>query len=76
MHKEYIAIEGKEFIIEWYFNKQRKSQAKSYLERMPKKEQIAAVKLLQLFANIGQIRDKTKFRFEGDHIYAFKTGQN
>lgn len=71
-NKEYIAFEGKEFTIEWYFNNKGKSIALEYFESLEDKDQIKLLELLALMGNVGEIKNKTKFNNEGDKIYAFK----
>lgn len=70
--KEYIAFEGNEFTIEWYFDKKDGSIALDYFESLDDKNQISLLKLFELMGNVGEIKNKTKFRNEGDKIYAFK----
>lgn len=57
---EYIAYSGKEFTLEWYYNK--KSEALEYYQSLTVPERRAVLNL-------------TKFRSEGNKIYAFKTNQ-
>lgn len=70
--REYIAFEGKEFTIEWYFNAKGASVSLDYFESLSDAEQIKLLNLFELIGNIGIIKNKTKFRNEGDNIYAFK----
>jgi phage-related protein len=70
--KEYIAFKGDEFTIEWYFDKKGKSIALEYLEALEKDEQVKLLLLIKLIGNMGTIKNITKFRNEGDMIYAFK----
>lgn len=70
--REYIAFEGKEFTIEWYFDDKGKSISLDYLESLGEKEQAKLFELMKLMGNVGVIKNKTKFRSEGDKIYAFK----
>jgi len=69
---EYIAFEGEKFTIEWYFNAKGKSIALEYLESLSDEDQIKLFELIKLIGNVGIIKNKTKFRNEGDKIYAFK----
>lgn len=71
-YKEHVAFEGKEFIIEWYFDNNDKSTVLDYFESLDDKDQINLLKLFELMGNVGEIKNKTKFRNEGDKIYAFK----
>lgn len=69
---EHIAFEGREFRIEWYFDVKGNSAALDYFESLSEPEQIKLLNLFELMGNIGNIKNKTKFRSEGDKIYAFK----
>ena|ERR1700738_4492386 len=70
--KEYIAYKGSEFTIEWYFDVKGKSSALAYFNKQPKEKQRKLLNLFRLMRDQGKIFDKTKFRNEGDKIYAFK----
>jgi len=70
--KEYVAFEGEKFTIEWYFDTKGKSISLEYLESLEDEEQAKLFELMKLIGNIGIIKNKTKFRNEGDKIYAFK----
>lgn len=61
-----------EFTIEWYYDAKGKSQAFEYFNQLDEDRQDKAVNLFALMANMGKIHNKTKFRSEGDGIYAFK----
>ena len=69
---EYIAFEGEKFLIEWYFDSKGNSIALDYFESLNEDEQIKLLSLFELMGNIGVIKNETKFRNEGDKIYAFK----
>lgn len=70
--KEYVAFEGKKFTIEWYFDSKGKSISLNYLESLDEGEQVKLFELMKFIGDIGIIKNKTKFRSEGDKIYAFK----
>lgn len=70
--KEYIAYEGSKFIIEWYFDSNGKSVALDYFESLDDGNQIKLMGLFELMGGLGEIRNKEKFRYEDDKIYAFK----
>jgi phage-related protein len=72
MTKEYIAYEGTEFKIEWYFDEKGESQALDFLMNLPANEQRKVFYLFKRLGDFGKIHDITKFRNEGDSIYAFK----
>lgn len=70
--KQYIAYKGPEFIIEWYYDIKGQSLALEYFKKQPKDKQRKLLNLLRLMGEQGKIFDETKFRNEGDKIYAFK----
>lgn len=70
--KEYIAYQGEEFTIEWYYNSKGESPALEYFNELDEDRQDKAIALFALMAHMGKIRNETKFRNEGDGIYAFK----
>jgi hypothetical protein len=70
--KEYIAYEGINFTIEWYYNKKGVSQSFEYFDQLSNKMQDKLLYLFKRMGDHGKISDKTKFRHEGDQIYAFK----
>lgn len=69
---QYTAFEGTEFLIEWYFNTKGNSDALDYFESLDENEQLKLLDLFRLIGNNGEIKNKTKFRYEGDKIYALK----
>ncbi|OGV29190.1 MAG: hypothetical protein A3E88_01870 [Legionellales bacterium RIFCSPHIGHO2_12_FULL_35_11] len=69
---EYVAFKGRKFLIEWYFDAKGNSIALDYFESLNDDEQIKLLNLFELMGNIGIIKNETKFRSEGDKIYAFK----
>lgn len=70
--KNRIAYEGSDFKIEWYIDEKGYSQALEYYEEQPKDKQRKLLNLYRLMGDQGKIFDETKFRYEGDGIYAFK----
>lgn len=72
MIKEFIVYAGAEFTIEWYYNDQGKSPAKTYFDNLSRERQLDAMKLFMAMARVGKILNITKFRHEGDGIFAFK----
>jgi phage-related protein len=70
--KEFIAYEGSKYRIEWYFNEKGVSQALDFFLDLSAKEQQKVFYLIKRIGDFGFISDKTKFRNEGDQIYAFK----
>ena len=72
MNKEFIVYKGLEFTIEWYYNDRGKSPAKAYFDELDRERKLDAFELFMTMARIGKILNITKFRHEGDSIYAFK----
>ncbi|MCS5712851.1 MAG: type II toxin-antitoxin system RelE/ParE family toxin [Candidatus Babeliales bacterium] len=72
---DYIVIEGSKFTIEWYYNKNYKSDVFEHYESLSASEQMDALVLFEIMAKEGKILNTTKFNSEGDQIYAFKPGQ-
>lgn len=70
--REYIAYDGNCFIIEWYFNSKDESQALDYYLSLGDDERIQILKLFKRIGDSGEIKNKTKFMYEGNKIYAFK----
>ena len=69
---EYVVYRGESFTIEWYFNHVNHSEAFEYYNSLSAPEKIQLLKLIKRMGDVGEIKDKTKFRHEGDKIYAFK----
>lgn len=72
---DYLIIESRKYAIEWYYNKNHKSDVLEYFESLGVSEQMDALVLFETMAKEGKILNTTKFNFEGDQIYAFKPGQ-
>jgi len=70
--KEYIAYKGTCYSIEWYYDESGYSQPFEYLMNLSSDMQKKAFYLFKRMGDIGKINDITKFRNEGDQIYAFK----
>src|SRR5262249_23495820 len=70
---EIVAYKGKKFTIEWYYNQNGYSQALEYAEGLEEADKKKLAALLKFMGDIGQIRNKEKFRHESGGIYAFKT---
>ena len=69
---EYLVYAGGSFAIEWYFNEKGHSDALHYYESLRDSDRIQILKLFKRMGDGGEIKDKTKFMYEGDKIYAFK----
>ena len=73
MRKEDCVIyKGGFFQIEWYFDSEGKSQPYEYYESCDVGQKRKFLMLCQRMGDFGKINDITKFRNEGDGIYAFK----
>jgi hypothetical protein len=69
---EYIAYKGDCFTIEWYIDEKQESQPLTYYQALDQGQRIQLLKLFKRMGDAGEIKDITKFRNEGDKIYAFK----
>lgn len=69
---QHTAYAGSEFVVEWYFDEQGKSQALAFFNRQPLEKKRKLLNLLRLIGDHGKIFDESKFRNEGNGIYAFK----
>jgi len=73
MDKESCVIYvGEKFILEWYYDKDGRSAAYDYFEQSTEDLQDKFLILVKKMGDSGKIYDITKFRNEGDGIYAFK----
>ena len=70
--REIVAYSGQCFTIEWYYNEKRESPALEYFLQLSDDRQDKLFTLLKRLGEIGKIFDETKFRNEGDKIFAFK----
>jgi len=71
-NKERIAYQGPSFTIEWYWDALGRSPPLEYFEQLPEDRQDHLLMLLKRMGDFGRIFDKTKFRGEGQQIFAFK----
>ena len=69
---QHIAFDGEQFRIEWYVDATGHSQPLEFAEEMAKEYVAKFAQLLKVMGEVGMIRNTTKFRYEGDKIYAFK----
>ena len=74
--KETIAYKGPAFTIEWYHNENGNSQPLDYFNNLTIEEQAEALVLFKRMGDAGKINNTTKFRNEGDKIFAFKPKPN
>ena len=76
MVKRFVAYEGSEFTIEWYYNQHGKSSALEYFEKLTRSSKKKIAHLFFALGDAGKIYNKEKFRHEGNQIYALKTSQD
>lgn len=69
---EYILYQGEQFTLEWYHDAAGTSEVREYFEALDEEQQLRLLYLVKRMGDSGKIHDKTKFRNEGDQIYAFK----
>jgi phage-related protein len=73
VHEDEIVIyQGSQFTIEWYFDERGVSLARNYYKSLVVERRVKFIKLVRLISETGKIFDITKFRNEGDQIFAFK----
>ena len=70
--KSCIIYSGEKFTLEWYYDKNGKSVAYDYFMESTEDLQDKFLVLIKKIGEFGKIYDITKFRNEGDGIYAFK----
>jgi phage-related protein len=71
-NKSCLIYKGEKYILEWYFDKNGKSVANEYYLKASEDLQRKFLVLTRKMGDSGKIFDITKFRNEGDGIYAFK----
>ena len=69
---EVVVYKGSAFTIKWYFDERGNSAAREYYEALSTERRVKLLKLVRLMGEIGRIFDTTKFRNEGDQVFAFK----
>lgn len=67
-----VIYEGLFFQIEWYFDSKGNSQPFDYFQECDLTQKRKFLMLCQRMGDFGKIMDCTKFRNEGDEIFAFK----
>jgi phage-related protein len=72
MTKKFIAYQGEEFTVEWYFNNLGNSNALDYFLKLTENQKNKTFYLIQKLAETGKIFNKEKFTYEGDQIFAIK----
>lgn len=72
MKKKFIAYDGQEFTIEWYYTSRGKSEAFDYFDELSEERKNKLTYLFYAMGDAGKISSIEKFRNEGDKVYAFK----
>ena len=70
--KSCVIYSGPKFTLEWYYQKDGKSKAYDYFMKSTEDLQDKFLVLAKKIGDSGKIFDTTKFRNEGNGIYAFK----
>ncbi len=70
--KEYVIYSGGKFVIEWFYDNNGKSDVLDFFEALDSVQKQKILHLVKRMGDAGKISDKTKFRNEGEKIYAFK----
>jgi len=71
-NKTCIIYRGQKFTVEWFYDNNGKSVAYDFFMESSENIQDKLFILVKRMAEFGKISDKTRFRNEGDGIYAFK----
>lgn len=69
---EYVIYSGEKFVVEWFYDEDGSSDSFIYFEDLDRVQKQKFLHLVKRIGDAGKINDKTKFRNEGDKIYAFK----
>jgi len=67
-----LIYSGLMFTLEWYYDKSGKNFAREYYKETSREQKRKFFVLAKRMGDFGKISDTTKFRNEGDGIYAFK----
>ena len=70
--KEFVAYEGEALTVEWFFHEKGKSEALDFFETLSNAQKRKTLMLFKRIGDFGKISDITKFRNEGEKIFAFK----
>jgi hypothetical protein len=68
----FIAYRGIVYTIEWYYDERGRSQPYKYYIDLSDMQKRKVLLLFKRIGDFGQINDITKFRYEGNDIFAFK----
>ncbi len=74
--KEFIAYQGDTLTVEWFFDENGNSDSLDYFESLSNTQKRKVLMLFKRMGDFGKISDITKFRNEGDKIFAFKPQPN
>lgn len=74
--EEIVAYNGSSYTIEWFYDEQGKSDALDFFNGLDNVSKRKVMMLFKRMGDFGRISDLTKFRNEGDKIYAFKPQPN
>lgn len=74
--KEIVAYEGPSFTIEWFYDESGKSEVLEFFNGLDDVNKRKVMMLFKRMGDFGRISDVTKFRNEGDKIFAFKPQPN
>lgn len=69
---KYLAYQAQFYTIEWYYDHKGSSQALEYFNDLPDDRKRKFINLFRIMGDRGKLFDITKFRNEGESIYAFK----
>jgi phage-related protein len=70
--KEFIAYQGDTLTVEWFFDENGNSDSLDYFESLSDTQKRKTLMLFKRMGDFGKISDITKFRNEGDKVFAFK----
>ncbi len=70
--KEFIAYEGDSLTVEWFYDENGKSDSLDYFESLSNTQKRKVLMLFKRIGDFGKIFDITKFRNEGEKVFAFK----
>ena len=70
--KEFIAYQGDTLTVEWFFDENGISDSLDYFESLSDTKKRKTLMLFKRMGDFGKISDITKFRNEGDKVFAFK----
>ncbi|MBE9561251.1 MAG: type II toxin-antitoxin system RelE/ParE family toxin [Proteobacteria bacterium] len=73
---EFVAYKGEILTIEWFFDENGNSDALDFFESLFNAQKRNILILFKRIGDFGKISDITKFRNEGNKIYAFKPQPN